>query len=88
MMTEKIIVAVIGAGGVVIAALIALLKRDRKKEASTPSQSTGPIVQGSRGVVIATQGGTVIQHTSPAQFERLIEISITSAKCSARISRR
>lgn len=70
-MTEKIIVAIIGAGGVIIAALIALLKRDRKKEASTPNQSTGPIVQGSQGVIIATQGSTVIQHAAPARLDEI-----------------
>jgi hypothetical protein len=70
-MTKEVIAALIGAGGAIIAALIALLKREGKKKASTPSQPAGPIVQGSQGVVIATQGGTVIQHTSPAQFEEI-----------------
>ena len=70
-MSKEVIAALIGAGGAIIAAFVALLKRESKKKPSTQSQPTGPTVQSSQGVIIATEGSTVIQHAEPAKLTEI-----------------
>lgn len=70
-MTKEVLVACIGAGGAIAAAIIALFKRERKERPTATTPVPGPLVQNSQDVAIAMSGGTVIKTTSPAESREI-----------------
>lgn len=70
-MSKEVIAAVIGAGGAIVAAFVALLKREKKRQSEASIQSAGPVIQDSQDVTFATSGGIVIKGASPAQLQEI-----------------
>jgi hypothetical protein len=70
-MSKEVVAAIIGAGGAVVAAFVALLKRRENANSAGSIRSAGPVVQNSQDVTVATSGGIVIKGTSPAQLQEI-----------------
>ena len=72
-MTEPVVIAIITAAAGIIVAAVKVLGPKKSGEAKT-DQTAGTVIQNSKGVAIATHGGTVIQqNAAPAELGEITE---------------